>query len=390
MKQKFLYLIIYIGAVLLTACHDDISLPSDPNEPCERTVIFYVMAENSLSNALPEDIDELASAAESIPKNVNVIVYLDNENLPVIYKISNEGKGIVESYSNDQDSCDSIVVRNTLQKIIQKYPAHHYSLILSSHGSGWTPAKKAPLKSIGIDNNQNKTNDSGSHLGISALRWVLESFPKFDYIFFDACFMQCVEVAYELRDVCDWIIGSPAEIPGPGAPYDKMASALCNADVKGIIDRYGEAYPSGPYTGILLSAIKCSELDSLAIVTHDYIPSLFADKAQVSTIGFQPYADLSSTYTHYYDMNTTMYNILDAEAYERWQKYFDRAVPLRSFTHTQTWKAFHCIFARIADPEHFGGISMFVPSQANERYGWNKAFQSTSWYKATGWDTTGW
>ena len=32
--------------------------------------------------------------------------------------------------------------------------------------------------------------------------------------------MQSVEVAYELRDCCDYYIGFPAENPGPGAAYD--------------------------------------------------------------------------------------------------------------------------------------------------------------------------
>ena len=39
-------------------------------------------------------------------------------------------------------------------------------------------------------------------------------------------FMQSVEVAYELRDYTDYCIGSPTEIPGPGASYDELVPAM--------------------------------------------------------------------------------------------------------------------------------------------------------------------
>ena len=43
---------------------------------------------------------------------------------------------------------------------------------------------------------------------------------------FDACYMQSVEVIYQLRDRTDYFIGSPTEIPGPGAPYEAVVPAL--------------------------------------------------------------------------------------------------------------------------------------------------------------------
>ena len=51
-------------------------------------------------------------------------------------------------------------------------------------------------------------------MNIEDLKSVLQKAPHFDFIMFDACFMQSVEVAYELRDYCDYYIGFPAENPG--------------------------------------------------------------------------------------------------------------------------------------------------------------------------------
>ena len=53
-----------------------------------------------------------------------------------------------------------------------------------------------------------------------------DAVPHFDFVLFDACFMQSIEVAYALRNFTDYYIGSPTEIPGPGARYDVLVPAL--------------------------------------------------------------------------------------------------------------------------------------------------------------------
>ena len=50
---------------------------------------------------------------------------------------------------------------------------------------------------------------------------------KMDYIIMDACLMGGIEVAYALKDKCDRIIFSQAEVIGDGlCEYDTMASRL--------------------------------------------------------------------------------------------------------------------------------------------------------------------
>ena len=38
-----------------------------------------------------------------------------------------------------------------------------------------------------------------------------DAVPHFDFVLFDACFMQSIEVAYALRNFTDYYIGSPTE-----------------------------------------------------------------------------------------------------------------------------------------------------------------------------------
>ena len=52
--------------------------------------------------------------------------------------------------------------------------------------------------------------------------------------------MQSVEVAYELRDCSEYFIGSPTEIPGPGAPYKGVVPEMF--DETNLATNIAEAY----------------------------------------------------------------------------------------------------------------------------------------------------
>lgn len=396
MKRVSHYLIKYIlgvSACLLASCHHDHHKP-DP-QIAERTVIVYMMAENSLSSFSKSDINEMVAASGVIPEDVNYIIYKDaainssdkSEALPVIYRLSAK-KGLQTWYSfhDDHDSCDSLTMLSTLRRIIDAFPARHYGLVFWSHASGWIPRRKT----LGVDNGKNSTNsNAGSEMEITALRWTLDQIPHTDYIFFDACFMQDIEVAYELREVTDWIVGSSAEIPAPGAPYDLLMPSLCQGDAVGITETYHGYYPSTVWSyEVVLSAIRTDHLDALAEATHRFIPSLYSGRADVSQYRFQRYCSDYSNFTYCFDMAKTMHCLLSAEEYEEWYQAFEEAVPCHPLT--QSWYANRCLDPRVIDPEHCGSVSMYVPSSYDATVGWNDALHKMQWYRAAGWDLTGW
>ncbi|MCH5168191.1 MAG: hypothetical protein J1F27_01015 [Prevotellaceae bacterium] len=391
MNRFSLYLIILLYSILLSGCHDDIEPPIDPTPPqteAERTVIVYMAADNSLNGAVGQDMAEMIRGKDQIPENVNFLIYLDDRKLPAIYELSaKRGTQLWKQYDEEHCSTDSTTMLSILREIEQAFPARHYGLSLWSHATGWAPRRNT----FGKDENRgNASTDKPDEMEIPVLRDVLARLPKFDYIFFDACFMQSIEVAYELRDVTDWMIGSPAEIPGPGAPYDKIMNALCQGDVEGIVRGYDSAYPDYPYTGVLLSCIDCSKLELLAETTGHLLTPFFTEHTEPSVSGFQPYSTYIHKYTYCFDMRTTMRRLLSDEDYAAWMEAFNEAVPLRTLSDTHTWYANTSSVSRVYDPECYGGVSMFVPLSAYNAYGWNEDFQNTSWYKATGWQATGW
>ena len=95
-------------------------------------------------------------------------------------------------------------------------------------------------------------------------------------------------------------------------------------------------------------------------------------------------------------MRTTMYNLLSEEDYAAWMELYDEAVPLYTYTDPPvgytypTWYAIFCDNPKLLTPRCYGGVSMFVPLNIYDGYGWNEDFRNTSWYKAAGWDKTGW
>ena len=389
MKRFALYIIILYNVLLLSGCRDTLVLPEEqPRAEAERTVIVYMAADNSLTSNVREDTMEMVRGKNFIPENVNVIVYIDDKpNKPAIYELSaKNGIQPWKRYSEELCSTNQDVMLDALREIEHYFPARHYGITFWSHATGWAPRRYT----FGKDETHGTTTKE-SEMEIPILRDVLAQLPKFDYIFFDACFMQCIEVAYELRDVTRYMIGSPAEIPGPGAPYDKVMGALCAGDVNGIINGYNSGYPTGIYTGVLLSCIDCTQLEALAEATGRFLIPRYMEHAEPSTSGFQAYCSRLVKYNYYFDMRTTMCRLLSEDDYAAWLEYFDRAVPTKTFSSTRTWYSNNlCNFPYIEDTECYGGVSMFVPLQEYEPYGWNADFQKTSWYEALGWTETGW
>ena len=381
MKRIALH-IIYICALLCQSCHDRKEDLPKPAQEAERTVIVYVAGENNLWNNVASDSAEMARAVGSIPDNCNLVLYMDRNTLPTITWMSaKEGVRLWHRYRNDQDSADSLTMLRTLGKIVKEFPAKRYGLVLGSHASGWIPRRKT----FGIDNNSNSPySNRGTEMEISTLRGVLEQLPHMDFILFDACMMQNIEVTHELRHVTDYIIGSPSEIPGEGAPYDLIMPAMMRGDAIGIASKYfehwEEDWESG--RGVALSVVDCSMMDILAQTTAPLIDSLWAGRKEVHTDNAQHYA----TEAKGKDIRSLMHTLSPDSTFRSWEQILLRSVIWHKAT--PTWRNHTNDY--ITDSEYYCCLSMYVPSVKYETYGWNEAFHKTSWYQAAGWSTTGW
>ncbi len=402
MKKKLRYVLLAVIALAVVACNrHDTPGNSEENKTVERTVIVYMVAENTLSQYARSDSAEIARGLSSIGEDYNLILYKDDAQMPSIYWMTaRHGIRKWKQYTQELCSTDSTVMLRTMQDIIKAFPAHHYGLVLWSHANGWTPKvdksqsssqrNASPRKTFGIDNNHNTFSNTGTEMEITALKWVLRQLPRMDFILFDCCFMQNIESAYELRNVADYLIGSPSEIPGNGAPYTSIMEPMLQGNAIGIAENYFLSYQNSG--GVALSVIDCLELENLAAETARYIPHIFADSIKTEGVQrFVPYDKFFSWRPEGYDMKSLMHKNMEADDFENWLKALDRAVPYRKAT-TQwasQWVGSHNV---LTDAENYSGIAMFVPDSKYETptNNWNKAFRHTAWYEAAAWAKTKW
>lgn len=419
MKRNIRHIIyILVPAILLllsVSCareEDDLLVPEPvvsgaKGQTLDFTLIVYMAAENSLYGMVQEDLNEIMQGMEQLPEGTRVVAYVDDARSSRLYAgCARQEFQNVKSYDENICSTSEEGMTRVLTDILQDYPADHYALVLWSHGSGWviqhstSAATKASghLRSIGIDNGQRGTSNEGSVMDIPVLARVLSNFPHMSYILFDACFMQCVEVAYELRHLTDYVIASPAEIPDPGAPYHRLLPMLCRvpANMSDIVNTYVDYYENleagFPYVGVELSAIRTDALENLAAVTAPYLKSLLAARAEYDASAVQRYYyGLSFTkYTEFFDFKNWFYQALSADDYAAWCQAYDAAVPVVRLT--PQW--FSGIPSRqtrsVADIDHSGGVSVFVPSGKYEQNGWVNNYHSLQWYDDTKLQETGW
>jgi hypothetical protein len=124
---------------------------------------------------------------------------------------------LVDGQGNALDMGTPETLRNFVIWAQTYYPADRYALVLWSHGNGWLrkPTVPSATRDISYD----------YQTGNSIRPWQLSQALAglhFDIIASDACMMQMLEVAYEIRGSADYIVGSEENTPGAGYPYDTV------------------------------------------------------------------------------------------------------------------------------------------------------------------------
>lgn len=211
---------IFLVSFFLISCEDDYYSTIQ-----KETVIVYMVANNDLSDEAFDDINEMEYFFEG--KAGNLIVYIDfGVEAPRIIKVCPDQSdkivsGTVITYPH-QNSASPTVLRAVIDDVMELYPSESYGLILWSHGTGWLPPAYNTLKSFGLDEN--------FEMDILDLE---EAIPDktFEYIIFDACLMESVEVVYQLRYKVPYILASPTEILANGF-HTQISSLHCLTKTK--------------------------------------------------------------------------------------------------------------------------------------------------------------
>jgi hypothetical protein len=333
-----------------------------------RTVIVYMLGDNSLGYEVEPDINEMERGWKD-SYDGNLIVYVDQRRIaPYTLQITSDRTNSVVSKEvmkySEQNSASIRVMEKVISDIKNMYPAKSYGLIFWSHASGWLPAGlSARTKAFGDDN--------GQYMDIPELA---ELSGKYDFFIFDACDMMGIETAYELRYNADCIVGSVTQVLAGGFPYNDIMEYLFaeNADLVSVCRKFMDFYRSFSDVEMqtaAMSAVKTGNLENIASVSENLIRKYKDNIAGLDVSRIQKYD--SNNVTLFFDFLDFMENISENDPdLQTLRAQLSSAVIFEDHTPT---------ILDMFEIKRSCGLSCYIPGQ-NESLDY--AYGKTSWYKA--------
>lgn len=405
MKKALFILVTAVS--LLTACHNN---ESASQETFEQVVLMYMPW--SGSNIYPYFLRNIAGMRQTIidmqgggKKKVMVIIG-DRENrahlihLRYVKKMNDCVNDTIETYNylNGQSFYSAEGMASMFNKAKASLRAKKYALIVGCHGMGWIPidarndyAKPmfAPGSGKSLYHNDNEGTPidreiltryigDGYHedymAEITTLATAIRnSFGHTDYILFDDCYMMNIEVAYDLKDVTDYLIGSTCEVMIEGMPYDKMGRCLLLDDYEAVVYEFYTWYSSyyNPYG--TLAVTKTSEVNQLADImrqinaTHEWVPDSIRTVQRLD--GFDPIV--------FFDMKSYVKRLCadDETLFHQFEQQLNRTVPYARCTP----RFYSVLLRRTYSITEFSGITISDPSFSYA----TRRKEETAWWKAT-------
>jgi len=235
---------------------------------------------------------------------LNIVSLIDRERGPATLNYIEKGKVTPVKDMGELDMGDYKLLVSWFKDMVAQYPAKHYALIIWNHGAGWKNASNNITKGISYD------DSTGNHITTEQLGLAAKGMKdvlghNLDVLSMDACLMQMMEVAYAVKDSCDFVVASEETEPGEGYPYDdilgSLKSGMAPAEFcKKWVAAYSASYNNGSQgsSASTQSAINCAKLGEL----KDAIDG-FAKAAMAANFAPQFKAALTSVQKFYYRTN---------------------------------------------------------------------------------------
>jgi hypothetical protein len=240
MRFIFFAFVLAIAIIINPGCGSGAgSPPRTPVDPTQDTtnwtVLVYMNADNDLERYAIDNLNQMEKIGST--DRVKIVVQVDrhpsydesngNWTNTRRYLITKDNNAFIVHSAlvqdmGEMDMGDPDTLRDFIHWGQQNYPADHYCLVMWNHGSGWRSpsAKKVLTRDISFDYTDN------SSIRITNLQNALSTAQPIDVVAFDACMMQMLEVAYELRNSARIMVGSEGAPPAEGYIYDRWLSNL--------------------------------------------------------------------------------------------------------------------------------------------------------------------
>lgn len=330
-------------------------------------LLLYSAGFNSLSSFLQEDIQDIRSGwLPSDSRNEDVMLIYSHAvtrdyatpSSPVLFRVYKDSDGQVVNdtlvvYSKNTCSSSAGQLSEVLTYVKEEFPAKSYGMVFSSHATGYLPAgyysspsdykfewnmsyrsghrdalpKPVPYVEPVRDPSLPTVKSIGQDLaGPSDARVSYEiELPEFaaalpmhmSYILFDSCLMGGVEVAYELREKCDFLGFSPTEVLSEGFDYRTLTTHLLSPepDLKAVCEDYYNQYASqtGAYQSATISLVDCRRIEGLAGLCADLFEKYRTGLGLIAPERVQQYYTYSKHW--FYDLESIIFESGRAERY---------------------------------------------------------------------------
>lgn len=370
--------------LLLSSCgsKDEPDNPVDPNQ-VSRTVLVYMAANNSLGS------DKVTDSATGITRSLDgwdiyemekavtdknslhggrlLVFQAPYRGIQRLIEITPNGAQELKTYTSTQSSVSAARMSEVLSDVKSLANADDYGLVLWSHGSGWIEENSSRStvqpRSWGEDN-------SNKMKIITLANVIRDSGMNPSFIYFDACFMGCVEIIYQLRDLTKEIVASGTELQIYGMNYTRNVPIFFAKDrtletaARNTFDSYQKKDQVGvDYSDCTISYFRTEAIDEFARATRAIMETGATVPADYEAVRY------GSRSFMIYDMPDYIRSMnAPAELIDAWNSAYAKLVPYS--THTATYGNI--------DTSRYGGMGTYPVKTINDAN--NKGYSNYDWW----------
>jgi len=243
------------------------------------TLLIYMAADNNLDGAGEEDLESLRKG--SIYSDMTIVVQRDrwafvDEAETVRYHIKG-GEIFKEENLGELNTGDPKILRDFIEESAKAHPSEKLIVVIWSHGMGvddfdiyngkreryFVPKQEIEEIAISYDDSAQDFLDN------IELQKALEVDVKIDVLGFDACLMGMFEIAYQLRNNAEVMVGSQHVEPASGWDYPRVLEELklensSNEMGEDLVKFYGDYYEQNTSDVTTQSALNLKNIEETA------------------------------------------------------------------------------------------------------------------------------
>ena len=368
-------------------------------EKTRRSLLIYIAANNSLSSYMQQSVDLIAKGYVPDENNRDEVLLVFTHSYngePTLYHYYSDRKEgvqreVLETFEDTFNSADIESFRRVRSIAEEYFPSAKHDLVLWSHASGWLPVGyySSPEPYISVSQTNMGEYEEFEHIAVNQsfgadhnvemdIIELAASLPDnyYNLVIFDCCLMGCVEVAYQFRNKCRYMIFSPTEILSSGFPYNTIIEkCFKQPDIQGyggICLDYFNMYDTqtGVNRSATVSLVDCSLLEGLATLCKSIFDNNREAMASVNRGMIQKYYRYNKDF--FFDMEDYISAFADAESLSKLHDALDKAVPVKYATDNFIGMPIN----------KYSGLSIYIPKSSYPKL--NAYYRNLDWNKATG------